>query len=175
MIGTPASGTYFRLHTPRWAHQPTSGAGAARHGGRLNRPETEALYLAGDLQTAVAEFKQATPLLAPATIVSYSVLLSRVADFSKGFDPTRWPPIWEEFFCDWRKLVLDRIEPPSWVISDRVLAAGFQGVLFPSAANPGGTNLVVYTARLTASDSLVANDPHGDLPKNQSSWPPASP
>ena len=114
-------------------------------------------------------------MLTPGTIVSYGLSLSQVADFSNGFDPAYWHPIWEDFFCDWRKLVLDNIEPPSWVISDMVLAAGFQGVLFPSAANPDGTNLVVYTTRLTPADTLVANDPRGDLPKDQSSWPSASP
>lgn len=91
--------------------------------------------------------------------------LGQVADFSNGFDPAQWPPIWEDFFCDWRKLVLDKIEPPSWVISDMVLTAGFQGVLFPSAANAGGTNLFVYTAQLTTADTLAVNNPHGDLPK----------
>ncbi len=172
MIGRPAAGTYYRLHSPKWAHQPTSGAGAAKHGGRLNRPGTEALYLAADIETAAAEFQQAAPVLTPGTLVSYSVSLSQVADFSKGFDQTQWAPIWEDFFCDWRKLVLlDKIEPPSWVISDLVLAAGFKGVLFPSAARAGGTNLVVYTTQLTTADSLAVHDPHGDLPKTQASWP----
>nr|WP_245682169.1 RES domain-containing protein [Halomonas gudaonensis] len=34
------------MHVPRWAYAPTSGAGAAEHGGRLNRPGLPALYLA---------------------------------------------------------------------------------------------------------------------------------
>jgi hypothetical protein len=45
--------------------------------------------------------------------VSYELFLSRVADFSNGFEPREWPPIWEDFFCDWRTLVLKKIEPPS--------------------------------------------------------------
>lgn len=36
----------FRMHTPKWASAPLSGAGAAEHGGRANRPGVEALYLA---------------------------------------------------------------------------------------------------------------------------------
>lgn len=175
MIGRPLSGTFFRLHSPRWAYQPTSGAGAAKHGGRANRAGVEALYLAGDVETAVAEFKQSAPVLQPGTLVSYEVSLRQVADFSKGFDPAQWHPIWEDFFCDWRKLVLDKIEPPSWVASDMVLAAGWQGLLFPSAANHGGMNLVVYTSALGAGDVLSVNDPKGDLPKDQTSWSAASP
>ena len=38
--------TAYRMHTPRWATAPTSGVGAAAHGGRANRPGTLALYLA---------------------------------------------------------------------------------------------------------------------------------
>ena len=30
--------TAYRMHTPKWATAPTSGAGAAAHGGRVNRP-----------------------------------------------------------------------------------------------------------------------------------------
>lgn len=170
MISVAVAGIYFRLHSPRWAHLPASGAGSAKHGGRLNRPGVEALYLAGDVETAVAEYKQRSSLLPPGMLVSYEVSLEKVVDFSDGFDASAWEPIWQDFFCEWRALVLSKIEPPSWVISDMVQAAGFQGVLFPSALNAGGLNLVVYTTRLTASDKLEAIDPHGDLPKDQSSW-----
>ena len=38
--------TVYRMHAPKWAIAPTSGAGAAKHGGRVNRPGVEALYLA---------------------------------------------------------------------------------------------------------------------------------
>jgi RES domain-containing protein len=32
--------TAYRMHVPRWSSMPTSGAGAALHGGRANRPGT---------------------------------------------------------------------------------------------------------------------------------------
>ena len=51
--GVPA----FRLHSPRWATTPTSGAGAGKHGGRANRIGVDALYLALELETAVAEYQ----------------------------------------------------------------------------------------------------------------------
>ena len=43
--------TAYRMHTPRWATAPTSGAGAAAHGGRANRPGTPALYIALEPET----------------------------------------------------------------------------------------------------------------------------
>ncbi len=163
-------GVFYRMNTPRWAFAPTSGAGAARHGGRLNRSGVEALYLSAQTDTAISEYQQTSAVLPPGTLVSYRVSVSKVADFSAGYGPD-WDPLWQDFDCDWRRLVFnDKIEPPTWVISDMVMAAGCQGILFPSIAKPGGTNLVLFHAMLTARDKLQAIDPQGDLPKTQSSW-----
>lgn len=167
--------TAYRMHTPRWASAPTSGAGAAAHGGRANRPGTPALYLALEPETAVREYQQLSPLMPPGTLVSYTVRLTPVLDFRAGYDADRWPALWEEFACDWRELWFNqRVEPPSWVLADEALAAGAKGILFASALAPGGVNLVVFNNALTASDSLQVYDPAGALPKNQDSWPPAS-
>jgi RES domain-containing protein len=32
---------FYRFNTPRWSYRPTSGAGAAKVGGRFNRPGVE--------------------------------------------------------------------------------------------------------------------------------------
>lgn len=60
---------------------PTSGAGAA-----------------------VKEYRQVSTLIPPGTLVSYRVTLAPVIDFRKGYRPVEWPPLWEEFFCDWWEL-----------------------------------------------------------------------
>lgn len=138
MILSCIATTCYRMHTPRWAHAPTSGAGAAKHGGRLNRPGIKALYLSEDVETAVAEYQQTAAVLPPGLLVSYQVELATVVDFSDGFSTASWEPIWEDFFCDWRKLVLSGVEPPSWVIADIVLPSSAQGVRFPSTARPRG-------------------------------------
>ena len=65
--------TAYRMHTPNWAMAPTSGAGAAAHGGRANRPGMQALYLALEPDTAVREYQQLSPLMPPGTLVSYTV------------------------------------------------------------------------------------------------------
>jgi len=41
---------FYRFNTPRWAYRPTSGAGAAKVGGRFNRPGVDALYLSRDCE-----------------------------------------------------------------------------------------------------------------------------
>jgi RES domain-containing protein len=163
--------TAYRIHIPKWAVSPTSGAGAAKHGGHANRPGVAALYLALDVESAVREYQQVSTLLPPGTLVSYQVTVEAVADFRSGFDVSNWDPIWEDFHCDWRELWFNqRIEPPSWVVGDEVIAAGAKGILFQSRFPGGGTNLVVYPETFVATDSLAVFDPGQALPKNQDSW-----
>ncbi|MEZ0606016.1 RES domain-containing protein [Paraburkholderia sp. IW21] len=94
--------TAYRMHVPKWAVAPTSGAGAGRHGGRVNRIGLNALYLALDVQTAVSEYQQISPLMPPGTLVSYQVTADPVVDFTGGYQSGVWSPLWEEFYCDWR-------------------------------------------------------------------------
>jgi RES domain len=67
--------TAYRMHAPRLATAPTSGAGAAAHGGRANRPGTPALYLSLEPLTAISEYQQLSPLMPPGTRVGYTVCL----------------------------------------------------------------------------------------------------
>ena len=78
--------TLYRMLTPRWSFQPVSGAGAARQGGRFNRPGEHALYLSFSTRTAVAEYQQFLDLLPPGTLAAYLAKLSSVVDFRKGFE-----------------------------------------------------------------------------------------
>ena len=162
--------TAYRMHTPRWATAPTSGAGAAAHGGRANRPGTPALYLALEPETAVREYQQRSPLMPPGTLVSYAVRVAPVVDYRAGYEAARWSELWEEFHCDWRELWFNqRVEPPSWVLADEAIAAGAKGILFASKLAPSGLNLVIYNDMLTSDDTLQVYDPTVALPKNQDS------
>jgi RES domain-containing protein len=161
----------YRMHVPKWAVAPTSGAGAGAHGGRANRIGTNALYLALDVDTAVQEYKQVSALLPPGTLVSYLVTAEPIVDFTDGYRGDTWAPLWEEFFCDWRACWFnERIEPPSWVLGDEVMAAGAKGILFRSALAPSAVNLVLYVDELGTDDIIEVFDPAGALPRNQHSW-----
>ncbi len=160
----------FRAHTPKWAVAPTSGTGAGQHGGRVNRIGVDALYLSLDEVTAIAEYKQLGPLLPPATMVSYLVTVDSIADFTAGFDPKEWNELWQDFYCDWREIWFNqRVEPPSWVLGDQLITAGYKGLLFKSCL-VSGVNLVLFTGQLTTIDQIQVYDPNGALPKNQDSW-----
>ena len=157
---------FYRVMAPRWAHAPTSGGGAARNGGRLNRPGVEALYLSTDIATALAEYQQNEKLVPPGTIAPFHVTIGQVVDFRSGYDET-WDPIWQEIHCEWKALwLLDGIAPPSWDISDLVREKKIAGIYYPSARLRGGTNFVIYADLLATGDHVAVHDPNGRLPKD---------
>lgn len=169
MMLTEIESVAFRVHDPKWGYMPVSGIGAGTHGGRANRPGLNALYLSLDLETALAEYQQTDFLLPPGLMVCYQVRVAPVADFCfRG--PEGSNELWQDFYCDWRRIYFNQnIEPPSWILSEQVLADGGKGILFTSKLT-GGTNLVIYTDYLTPNDSVVPYDPDQALPKNQESW-----
>lgn len=161
-VGPLSGEPFYRMHTPRWAVTPTSGGGAAKHGGRFNRPGVPALYLSSDTKTAIAEYQQDLTLMPPGTLVQYELSLS-AAILLNHYERDSWDPIWEDWNCEWRKLALEGIEPPSWLMGDIAIESGAKGIVFPSTKQADGLNLVVYTERLGSSDVLRAVDPRGDL------------
>jgi len=68
MIGEHDDVAHYRVIVPAYAGTPISGMGAARRGGRFNRPGQEALYLSADDATALAEYKQDNPWIQPGTM-----------------------------------------------------------------------------------------------------------
>jgi hypothetical protein len=63
--------------------------------------------------------------------------------------PKAWCELLEEFHCDGRELWFNRrVEPPSWVLADEVIAAGAKGIVFASTLGSGGLNGVVYNDML---------------------------
>lgn len=109
----------------------------------------------------------------PATLAAYRVELADVVDFSAGYDPDRWDRSWAEWDCDWRWIArVEHRAPPSWQLGDEAISSGARGLLFSSTHRAGGTNLVVFSANLTAGDRLAVHDPDDMLPRDQRSWEP---
>jgi len=71
IVKSVAGEVFYRMNSPRWAFTPTSGAGAAKQGGRLNRKGVEALYLCADTATAIAEYQQTSAILPPGSQSSW--------------------------------------------------------------------------------------------------------
>lgn len=137
----------------------------------MNRPGLEALYLSRTVETAVEEHRQCASLLPPGTLMTFLVSRLRVIDFSAGFVAHAWDPLWSEYACNWRQLAFEQhVEPPSWLLGDMALDAGAAGILFPSIAHPGGTNLVLFGSSSMPAESLRVHDPNDQLPRDDRSW-----
>lgn len=158
----------FRAHNPRWAFQPLSGTGAARAGGRFNRPGTDALYVSLEVETSAAEYQQDDALSDPFTLITYVSTLPELVDL-RLLD-TSWDQLWNDWDTDWRQMFVEGLEPPSWMLGDLLLEGDDVGLIFPSLARLGGLNVVLFTDRLKP-DWLMAHDPSGLIPRDQSSWP----
>jgi RES domain-containing protein len=161
---------FWRVLAPRWAHQPLSGAGAARRGGRWNPKGIPAQYLSAELTTAVAEYEQDIGIR-PGTFCAYNVKVDRVFDLtsvdvlaSLGVEPA-------ERFAPWKTMLLvERREPPGWRIAESLIVLGANGALVPSVRPAGGTNLILWRWNGSSDRVVVALDPQTDLPRDQSSW-----
>jgi RES domain-containing protein len=135
-------------------------------------PGIEALYLSLEPETALAEYQQGATITPPGTLIAYRVDVGSVLDFSQGYDPAIWPEDWVAADCDWKHIArIERHDPPSWRLGDALISSGTKGLLFPSYRRLGGTNLVLFNGNLEPADHVVAYDPEGKLPRNQSSWP----
>jgi len=79
--------------------------------------------------------------------------------------------LWNDFNSDWRSLWFDKkIEPPSWVLGNMVIAATAKGILFRSNVRSEGINMVLYPGTLTTDDMFQVDDPAHALPRNADSW-----
>lgn len=160
----------WRIHAPRWAYLPLSGEGAAKTGGRFNRPGTPALYLAFDHGTAVQEYEQDLGWR-PGTLCAYRVS-GRVADLrSQELLAELGFPI-SDLSCPWKQYAYSKPfrTPPSWLIADELLRRKYSGAIYPSQANRTGVNLVLWQWNVRGAVKVEVLDPLGELPRNQESW-----
>lgn len=155
------NGLFWRILSPRWSYDPLSGDGAARHGGRWNRPGRPTLYLSGEVETAFAEYQQEIGTR-PGTFVAYEVAAARVYDLSDPRVRARLNVPASALFAPWKKIAfVEKLTPPSWGRAD-ILSDHAEGVLVPSAMRQGGRNLVLW--RWNQGEAQVTfHDPNGDL------------
>ncbi|WP_462331402.1 RES family NAD+ phosphorylase [Thiohalocapsa halophila] len=166
-------GLVYRAHNPRWAYLPSSGEGAARHGGRFNRRGLPALYTSLDITTAWLEAQQGLPFKAqPMTLVAYRVQCEPITDLTDpaalaaaDIDPAA-------LACPWEDLASRGLTPPSWQLADALIGAGLAGALVPSfapASNPppeapSRCNLVLWRWSDTPPCLVSVIDDFGRLP-----------
>jgi RES domain-containing protein len=164
----------YRAHDPKWAFTPTSGAGAAIHGGRFNPKGVEALYLALTLEGAFLEINQGFALkFAPCTMCSYDVDCNDLADLRTEDGRQQHSVNFNDLACAWFSLAAAGTAPPSWQVARRLMDEGFAGVLVPSfavGARSDWANLVLWQWSEQLPHRITVYDPHQQLPINQRSW-----
>jgi RES domain-containing protein len=135
-------GVCYRDHDPKWAFTPTSGAGAAIHGGRFNPKGVEALYVALTLEGAFLEINQGFALkFAPCTMCSYDVDCDNLADLRTESGRQVHSVDFNDMACAWFSLAAAGTVPPSWQVAQRLMEEGFAGMLVPSAPGVTGPTL----------------------------------
>lgn len=161
-------GRWWRMLSPRWARAPLSGDGAAGRGGRWNAAGQAALYLSADHATAIAEYLQ--DLVRPGTLTPYDIDVDRLLDLTDagvrttlGLDGGFLRQPWK------RQRDIDRVRPPGWDFAIAAAAAGWRGLIVPSATGRAA-NLVLWRWHDGPGGTVAALDPAGDLPRDQASW-----
>lgn len=167
----PAAGrvVLWRAYVPQWAHDPLSGAGAARFGGRWNALGQPCLYAARELSTAWAEYNQGF-VQHPATIAQLILTGARLADLTDATTLADLAVTEVIHRGEWRDDLEHGRQPATHALAVRVEAAGFDGVIYPSFMSPGGTCVALWRWNGAGLPRLEVVDPDHRLPKGSASW-----
>ena len=96
-----------------------------------------------------------------------------IADLSDARARARLGVTLPDLACAWAGLLDHGQVPPSWLVADRLMAAGFAGLLVRSFA-PGATevdlNAVIWTWAPDPPHQVRVVDPGGWLPRDEASW-----
>ena len=173
------NGIVYRAHHPMWAYTALSGEGAKKYGGRFNRPGTEALYTSLDPTTAWMEAQQGFPFKPqPMTLVAYQVDCHDIIDLNDPDALLSLKSSPDLLACAWEDLASQGMNPPTWLLADRLQRHGVAGVLVRSFA-PGcslkNRNLVLWQWSDKAPHAIRIIDDFGRLPKTPDSWQEPSP
>ncbi|CAN7587945.1 RES domain-containing protein [Rhizobium sp. LjRoot98] len=161
--------TLWRAFVPQWAFAPLSGEGAARFGGRWNPVGAATVYAARELSTAWAEYNQGF-VQHPALIAQLDLKDAALADLT-DLDVLSGLAVPEDIHqCEWRMLLDEGKVPQTHLLRQRLLAEGFDGVVYPSFMSPGGTCVALWRWNAKGAPRLDVVDPDGRLPKTPASW-----
>ena len=168
----------MRVLSPKWATDPSSGAGAAVRGGRFNEQGLPALYLSFDLEVAANEYGQDLPGRA-GTFCHYDVSLSPVADLTSEGTLSALNLTRADLTASWKDQLRRKLRPTTWDIAGKLISLGYVGAAYesvlaknrPPLRATSGINLVIWKWSTTTTSQLVVPlDPDDSLPKNQNSW-----
>lgn len=159
----------FRAYVPRWAHAPLSGAGASLFGGRWNPVGAPTIYAALELSTAWSEYNQGLTQH-PALLALLRLSNAAIADLTDEAVLERFGVSHDIHEEEWRALVDRGEEPTAYAVRRAILAAGYDGVIYPSFMSRGGRCMALWAWNETGPAKLEVIDPERRLPLSPASW-----
>ena len=166
-------GPAYRAIHPMWSYRPTSGEGAAIHGGRFNPEGVPALYLGTSLEVAFLEATQGFAYkFKPLTMCSYDVDCTDLVDLTSDEARQEAGVSLSDMACAWALDLSENRRPSAWTIYDR-LHANAAGIRVPSFAvgtSATMSNLVLWDWGEAPPHKVTVFDPDHRLPHDQASW-----
>lgn len=143
----PAVGTWYRMVPRAYRDQAHSDEGSRFRGGRYNPPgKFGGLYLSDSAEACRAELLRHADVLPDLSLGTFDVSLSHVLDLTDAAVRQRLGVSHEDLTQDNHSLTRE--------IGEAAFDAGFEGILFPSAAGPH-TNLVIFTRNRRPNSRLA--------------------
>lgn len=167
--GVRLDATVFRAAHPQYAQMPdlVSGVGAMVHGSRWNAPGVlTVLHAAMTPEGALAEVmagrrKYGMPdkLALPLVLRGIGIQLTRVLDLCDGGVRVSLRVSEDRLVgADWEAENRAGREAVTQAVGRAAAEAGFEGLVVPSAADPGARNVVVFVDRLGRESRIVLDE-----------------
>lgn len=163
------SGDVFRTTLPQWASQPyrLTGAGALLAGGRWNVLRLHpAIYFSTSAKTVAAEadakairYGWSAASLQPQTRIVFKVHFHRMLDLTNyGTVRALGMRKYHLTHTDWEKEQTSGREALTQAIARAVFENEGEGLIVPSARDPGGVNVVFFPAHRQPSSTIETYD-----------------
>ena len=155
-------GRVIRAAKPEWSYAPTSGKGAARHGGRFNPKGTAALYTSLDINTSAREVRFSLNV-SPYTFYYLHVRSPRIVD-TRDLDVLEALGASDsDLACsNWESEMHRGQVPASQALALELAGQGAHGMLVRSFA-PGATeqdvNLILWAWEEVSGDETAQTAP----------------
>ena len=162
-------GVVYRAHNPQWSWTPLSGEGARRHGGRFNQRGIPAIYTSLTPMTAIREAHGRS--MQPITLCAYEVDAEPVFDTRDNSQRVALKVSDSKLACPaWEAEMLEGRVPASQALADRLIEAGYVGMLVRSFAAGTGVdefNLVLWSWGNRRPSRVTLIDDEGRLSRGR--------